>query len=55
MLLGFFCEADGSTNISLDEEELSEAVWVERNAMPDRSADTSLTSEMMEQFRLGCI
>lgn len=55
LLLGFFCEADGSTNISLDEEELSEAVWVERSAMPDRSTDTSLTSEMMEQFRLGCI
>ncbi len=55
LLLGYFCEADGSTGISLDEEELSEAAWVERSAMPDRSADTSLTSEMMEQFRLGCI
>lgn len=53
LLLGFFCEADGDITVTLDRTELSEAVWMEREDMPDRSNDISLTSEMMEQFRLG--
>lgn len=53
LLLGFFCEVDGDDTISREEEELEEAVWVERDRLPDRSGDISLTSEMMEQFRLN--
>lgn len=53
LLLGFFCEADGNAAVTLDKDELSEAVWMNREDMPDRSNDISLTSEMMEQFRLG--
>ena len=52
-LMGFFCDVDGEDTISLEEEELSEAVWMKRRDLPDRSGDVSLTSEMMEQFRLG--
>lgn len=53
LLLGFFCEVDGDDTISREEEELEEAVWVERDSLPDRSKDISLTSEMMEWFRLN--
>lgn len=53
LLFGFFCDLDGSDQICREEAELEEAVWVERENLPDRSYDVSLTSEMMEQFRLG--
>lgn len=53
LLFGFFCDLDGSDAIVREEAELEEAVWVEREELPDRSYDVSLTSEMMEQFRLG--
>lgn len=52
-LMGFFCDVDGDDTISREEEELAEAVWMEREDLPDRSYDVSLTSEMMEQFRLN--
>jgi NAD+ diphosphatase len=51
LLLGFFCEVDGDDTIVLDESELEEAIWVEREQLPDRSGDVSLTSEMMECVR----
>lgn len=53
LLLGFFCELDGDDTITLEQNELSEAVWTDRADLPDRSSDVSLTSEMMECFRLG--
>lgn len=52
LLFGFFCEVDGEGQICREEEELEEAVWMEREVLPDRSKDVSLTSEMMECFRL---
>ncbi len=53
LLMGFYCELDGSEDITLDTNELAEAVWVRREDVPERSRDISLTSEMMERFRLG--
>ncbi|MCD8330804.1 MAG: NAD(+) diphosphatase [Lachnospiraceae bacterium] len=53
LLMGFYCELDGSEDIILDTNELAEAVWVRREDVPERSRDISLTSEMMERFRLG--
>lgn len=53
LLFGFYCDLDGDDKITLDTDELSEAVWLDREDMPDRSGDISLTSEMMEMFRLG--
>ena len=56
LLMGFFCELDGDDeSITLDETELAVGEWKSRDEMPDRSDDISLTSEMMEQFRLGRI
>ncbi|MCR5468555.1 MAG: NAD(+) diphosphatase [Lachnospiraceae bacterium] len=55
LLLGFYCDVDGDDTIKMDDEELSSAEWVDRSAMEPRNDDLSLTSELMEQFRLGKI
>lgn len=47
LLLGFFCQLDGSENITMDSTELSVAQWVSRDEMPNISDDISLTYEMM--------
>ena len=51
MLLGFFCELDGSDEIKMDEEELSVAEWVHYKDMPDYNEGLSLTEEMMQYFK----
>ncbi len=53
LLTGFFCEVDGDTKITLDTNELSEALWLERSEIPDESADptVSLTGTMMYTFK----
>jgi NAD+ diphosphatase len=51
LLMGFFCEVDGSDNIRLDENELSEAEWVARDDIPEYGENLSLTHEMMQVFK----
>lgn len=51
MLLGFFCELDGSDEIKMDEGELSVAEWVHYKDIPDYDEGLSLTEEMMMYFR----
>lgn len=54
LLLGYFCELDGSDEIHFDHEELSSAVWVSRGELePVRENLLSLTGTMIETFRLG--
>jgi NAD+ diphosphatase len=53
LLMGFFCEVDGSDNIRLDENELSEAEWVVKDDIPDYGEHLSLTHEMMMVFKNG--
>lgn len=53
ILMGFYCDADGTTDIRLDEEELREAVWVERDAIEGQPDNLSLTNEMMMVFKAG--
>jgi NAD+ diphosphatase len=50
LLLGFFCELDGSSEITLDETELAMAEWVDRDQLPENN-DHSLTREMMSILR----
>lgn len=50
LLLGFFCELDGSDAIHRDETELSEAQWFHRGEMPAHDDGISLTREMMGVF-----
>ena len=54
LLLGFFCELDGSDEIHFDHEELSSAVWIRREDLePVTENRLSLTGTMIETFRLG--
>ena len=51
LLVGFFCDADGSCDIRMDENELKYAEWVERDAVVLQPNNLSLTNEMMKVFR----
>ncbi len=53
LLMGFFCELDGSDKITMQESELSEAGWFHRSTLPEDYSHISLTGEMIDQFRLG--
>ena len=55
LLSGFICELDGDPKITLDENELSEAIWLPRGEIPPASNNIALTAEMMEAFRTGKI
>jgi len=53
VLLGFFCDLDGSDDIRIDENELSMADWYPRNALPAHDDGISLTREMIRVFEEG--
>ena len=53
LLMGFFCDVDGDGGITLDEQELSLAQWVDRSEVPDDPEGISLTREMMTVFKKG--
>lgn len=53
LLLGFYCELDGDDAITIDRSELREGFWQHRADITPRDGDISLTSEMIEKFRLG--
>ena len=55
LLMGFFCELDGEAEITLDKEELALAEWFEREDIPVKAEDLSLTNEMMMVFKEGKI
>lgn len=51
--LGFFAELEGSDKITLEQDELSQALWLRREEVPQRGDTLALTSDMMEAFRTG--
>lgn len=51
LLMGFFAELDGKEEITLDETELSEAVWFDRENLPPTHSTLSMTWTMIEYFR----
>lgn len=53
LLMGFFCDLDGSDRITLQTEELSEGGWFRRADLPADHSGISLTGEMIECFRAG--
>ena len=55
LLAGFFCEADGDTEIRMDPNELKYAQWVPRREIVLQPNDLSLTNEMMRVFRDGTL
>ena len=55
ILAGFYAELDGDSTITLDEEELSLGVWLNRADIPPVERNISLTAEMIEAFRTKAI
>jgi len=55
LLAGFYAELDGDDTITLEEDELSLGVWLNREDIPPEELKISLTSEMMEAFRTNSI
>lgn len=55
LLMGFYCELDGSDAIRLDENELAVAEWFTREEIPEPVSQESLTNEMILRFKNGGI
>ena len=55
ILVGFFCDADGESEIKMDENELKYAEWVKRDDIVLQPYSHSLTNEMMKMFKEGNI
>lgn len=54
LLMGFYAELEGEEEaITLDEEELAMAQWFEREEIPVRANNVSLTNEMIMHFKNG--
>ena len=53
VLMGFYCDLDGSDEVHLDEAELALAEWHERGAIPAHDDGISLTREMIRVFGEG--
>jgi len=51
LLVGFYAELDGDEEITLDKEELALAEWFEREDIPVKASDLSLTNEMIMRFK----
>lgn len=53
LLFGFFCDVSGDPTIRMDQKELKEAVWMDREDIQGQPNDFSLTHEMMMVFAGG--
>lgn len=51
LLFGFFCELDGSDEITMEEDELSVAKWISRDELDVTCNDFALTNEMLTVFK----
>lgn len=55
ILVGYYCDAEPDSEISMDEGELKYAEWVKREDIVLQPNNLSLTNEMMKQFKDGVI
>lgn len=55
LLVGFFADVDGSSEVVLDQNELAEAEWFLRTGLPEAVSTLSLTWDMIEAFRAGVV
>ena len=53
VLMGFYCDLDGSDQICLDEQELAMADWFPRGEIPAKDDGFTLTREMIRVFDEG--
>lgn len=55
LIAGFTAELDGDDTIHMQKEELSEAMWVRREDIPEYETDVSISCCLIENFRRGYI
>ena len=55
LMLGYTARLDGSHTIHLDQTELSKAVWLKPEEIPDIPDYSSLTREMIRRFKNHCL
>ena len=55
LMLGFTAELDGSDELNIQEDEISEARWFDREHIPMPPANISLGQELIENFKNGVI
>lgn len=53
LLLGYFCDVEGSRRIRIDEDELASASWLSRDELADVPNTRTLTFHMIDLFRRG--
>ena len=53
LIAGFTAELDGDDTIHMQEAELSEAMWVRREDIPEYETDVSISCCLIENFRRG--
>ncbi|OON86859.1 NUDIX hydrolase [Oribacterium sp. C9] len=53
ILVGYYCDAEPDSEISMDEGELKYAEWVKREDIVLQPDNLSLTNEMMRRFKEG--
>ncbi len=53
ILIGYYCNVDGDSEIKIDENELKYGAWVNREELELQPDDYSLTNEMMMMFKQG--
>ena len=53
LIAGFTAELDGDDTIRMQKEELSEAMWVKREDIPEYETDVSISCCLIEDFRRG--
>lgn len=51
LIAGFTAELDGDDTIRMQKEELSEAMWVKREDIPEYETDVSISCCLIENFR----
>lgn len=55
LLLGYYCTADETERIHMDDGELARAVWVSREELGEEPSGLSLTADMMMNFKRGMV
>ena len=55
VISGYFAYLEGDDKVTLDKDELAEAIWMTREELPEQMDIVSITAAMIEAFRTGKI
>lgn len=51
VLVGFFAECDGDKTVTLQADELSESIWINRKDIPPNKTSLGITQKMIDAFK----